>query len=107
MVRAMRLRFALAVVLGAIVVAGVVWGLSGALLAFFYAIPVLFIATVAAKRSDPPSRVRLNIVLWLTTRPLAFFVGYAWWGWIGAAALLAAVLVPETVAMRASRRVVR
>jgi hypothetical protein len=107
MVMIMRLRFLLALVLGAVVVAGVVWGLSGALLAFFYAIPVVLIATVAAKRSDPPGRVGLNVVLWLTTRPLAFFIGYAWQGWIGAAALFAAVLVLESIAMRASRRVIR
>lgn len=107
MVRAVRLRFVLALVLGAIVIAGAVWGLSGALLVFFYAIPVVFIATIAAKRSDPPGRVGLSIVLWLTTRPLAFFVGYALWGWIGAVALLVAVLVLESVAMRATRRAIR
>jgi hypothetical protein len=103
----MRLRNVLALVAAAIVVGGLIWGLSGALLAFFYAIPVVLIATVAARRSEPPGYVGLNLVLWLTTRPLAFFVGYAWHGWIGAAALLIAVLILESLAMRAHRRVPR
>jgi hypothetical protein len=99
-----RLRVFLALVAGAIVLPGLIWGLSGALLAFFYAIPVVLIATAAGKRSDPPGRVGLNLVLWVTTRPLAFFIGYAWHGWIGAALLLLVVLVLESVAIRAIRR---
>jgi hypothetical protein len=100
----MRLRTALALVAVVLAIAAVVWGMSGFLLGFFYAIPVVLIATIAAKRGEPEGRVSPNVVLWLTTRPLAFFVGVAWRGWIGGVIVLGIVLLLESLATHAHRR---
>ena len=99
----MRLRTVLAPIAAALAIVAVVWGVSGFLLGFFYSIPVVLISTSAAKRSEPKGRVQLFLVLWLTTRPLAFFVGFKWAGWIGGFVLLGVVILLESLATHAHR----
>ena len=100
----MRLRTLIALIAAALAIVTIIWGLSGFLLGFFYAIPVVLISTSAAKWSEPKGRVQLFLALWLTTRPLAFFVGFKWAGWIGGLVLLGVVMLLESVAIHAHRR---
>jgi hypothetical protein len=65
----------------------------------------VFLFVIAASRGEPRWRVQLYLVMWTITRPLAFFVGLAWHGWLGGIALFGIVFVLETIALRAHGRV--
>jgi hypothetical protein len=99
-----RFSMVMAVVASALVVSGLVWGVSEFLLGFFYAIPVVLVSLMSAKRSEPRGRVQLHLVLWMTTRPLAFFIGIGWFGWYGGPVLLGVVIALESLALHARRR---